>query len=375
MRQCEQACLRSGWPYGGTRGWAACREAETRPGRDSAFRHYSGLRSGRGDTTGEFLGVAFSDAAPPNGEDLLYVFRARVEGRSLLLPYNIMRKAVATPLPCHGHALLDDGTLLVLRAGSDQAARVHPIQRWHPPYVADSYVAARPVGASAPALIGNAELVRGISNCRPVARLVADKTAPTTGVYETLLAAFARATDQHHWRDRAEVGDPLRPLVRRQGSGSWLSGGDGLNGVVANRARQSSSSRASTGSRWRKQPAIFAARAAVTSLRSWRIRCPRRPRHRIWLPDGGKSGRGAEPGSVHREAGARHQLVFVDRLVSTLIRLRHDLPHAVMGVLFGGDRSTVTRAVAEVRQLPAERGFAVPDQPGLRPRTLEDVFS
>ncbi len=203
MRQCEQACLRSGWPYGGTRGWAACREAETRPGRDSAFRHYSGLRSGRGDTTGEFLGVAFSDAAPPNGEDLLYVFRARVEG----------------------HALLDDGTLLVLRAGFDQAARVQPIQRWHPPYVADSYVAARPVGASTPALIGNAELVRGISNCRPVARLVADKTAPTTGVYETLLAAFARATDQHHWRDRAEVGDPLRPLVRRQGSGSWLSGG------------------------------------------------------------------------------------------------------------------------------------------------------
>nr|WP_246033803.1 transposase family protein [Streptomyces hundungensis] len=61
--------------------------------------------------------------------------------------------------------------------------------------------------------------------------------------------------------------------------------------------------------------------------------------------------------------------------MSTLIRLRHDLPHAVMGVLFGGDRSTVTRAVAEVRQLPAERGFAVPDQPGLRPRTLEDVFS
>ncbi|MEU3501434.1 DNA repair ATPase [Streptomyces hundungensis] len=164
---------------------------------------------------------------PPNGEDLLYVFRARVEGRSLFLPYNTMRKAVATPLPCHGHALLDDGTLLVLRAGSDQAARVHPIQRWHSPHVADNYAAARPVGASAPALIGSAELVRGISNCRPVARSVTDMTTPTTGVYETLLAAFARATDQHHRRDRAEVGDPLRPLgeVRRQGSGSWLSGG------------------------------------------------------------------------------------------------------------------------------------------------------
>ncbi|WTP55326.1 transposase family protein [Streptomyces tauricus] len=74
-------------------------------------------------------------------------------------------------------------------------------------------------------------------------------------------------------------------------------------------------------------------------------------------------------------AGARHQLVFVDRLVATLIHLRHDLPHAVLGVLYGVDRSTVTRAVGEVRRLLAQRGFAVPGRPGLRLRTLEDVFA
>jgi hypothetical protein len=74
-------------------------------------------------------------------------------------------------------------------------------------------------------------------------------------------------------------------------------------------------------------------------------------------------------------AGARYRLVFVDRLVVTLIHLRHDLPHAVLGVLFGVDRSTVTRAVGEVRRLLAERGFAVPDRCGLRLRTLEDVFA
>lgn len=67
--------------------------------------------------------------------------------------------------------------------------------------------------------------------------------------------------------------------------------------------------------------------------------------------------------------------MFVDRLVLTLIHLRHDLPHAVLGVLFGIDRSTVTRAVGEVRRPLAERGSAVPDRPGLRLRTLEDVFA
>ncbi|MGW4148401.1 transposase family protein [Streptomyces albogriseolus] len=74
-------------------------------------------------------------------------------------------------------------------------------------------------------------------------------------------------------------------------------------------------------------------------------------------------------------AGARHQLVFVDRLVATLIHLRHDLPHAVLGLLLGVDRSTVTRAIAEVRGLLAERGCTVPDRPGLRLRTLADVFT
>lgn len=74
-------------------------------------------------------------------------------------------------------------------------------------------------------------------------------------------------------------------------------------------------------------------------------------------------------------AGARHQLVFVDRLAATLIHPRHDLPHSVPGPLFDVGRSTITRAIAETRTLLAERGCAVPDQPRLRLRTLADVFA
>ncbi|MEE1813390.1 transposase family protein [Streptomyces sp. BE133] len=85
----------------------------------------------------------------------------------------------------------------------------------------------------------------------------------------------------------------------------------------------------------------------------------------------------ARGGARKREAGAgaRHRLVFVDRLVATLIHLRHDLPHAALGLLFGVDRSTITRAIGEIRGLLAERGCAVPDRPGLRLRTLADVFA
>jgi hypothetical protein len=70
-------------------------------------------------------------------------------------------------------------------------------------------------------------------------------------------------------------------------------------------------------------------------------------------------------------AGARYKLVFVDRLLATLVRLRHGTTHDVLACWFGVDRSAVTRAVGEVRPLPAGRGCTV--APGFRLRTLADV--
>ncbi|MET8454581.1 transposase family protein [Streptomyces sp. NPDC005209] len=74
-------------------------------------------------------------------------------------------------------------------------------------------------------------------------------------------------------------------------------------------------------------------------------------------------------------AGPKQRLVFVDRLLITLVHLRLGLPHAALAQLYGVDRSTVSAAVREIRPLLAARGFAVPDRPGLRLRTLEDVFA
>ncbi|MDJ0340494.1 transposase [Streptomyces sp. H10-C2] len=74
-------------------------------------------------------------------------------------------------------------------------------------------------------------------------------------------------------------------------------------------------------------------------------------------------------------AGPGHQLVFVDRVLVTLVALRWGLSHKVLAVLFEVSASTVDRAVAEVRPLLAARGFAIPDRPGIRLRTLADVFA
>ncbi|ROQ36200.1 DDE superfamily endonuclease [Streptomyces sp. PanSC19] len=98
---------------------------------------------------------------------------------------------------------------------------------------------------------------------------------------------------------------------------------------------------------------------------------------RPWVAGDGGRLHQARGGARKRAAGAgaRHRLMFVNRLVATLIHLRHDLPHAVLALLDEVDRSTRTRAVGEVRRLLAGRGCAVPERPGLRPRPLEDVFA
>jgi Helix-turn-helix of DDE superfamily endonuclease len=74
-------------------------------------------------------------------------------------------------------------------------------------------------------------------------------------------------------------------------------------------------------------------------------------------------------------AGPDHDLPFTDRVIATLVYLRFQLPHAALAVLYGVDRSTITRAVGEIRPLLAARGFAVPGEAGVRLRTLADVFA
>ncbi|MFD6657539.1 DNA repair ATPase [Streptomyces parvus] len=165
------------------------------------------------DTAEELTEPVFEGAVrSPNGEDVLYVFRSRDGLRSLLLPYNLIRQEVATPLTGRGHALLDDGTLVLLRDNPDGPARVHPLQRWQTPYVSDTYAAARPAGTGPLARTGNADLVRGISDCLALAHGVQDMT-PTTAVYGQLAADCARAQDRYHWLSDPELGSLGKPLA------------------------------------------------------------------------------------------------------------------------------------------------------------------
>jgi hypothetical protein len=72
-------------------------------------------------------------------------------------------------------------------------------------------------------------------------------------------------------------------------------------------------------------------------------------------------------------AGPDHDLPFTDRVIVTLVHLRFQLPRKALAGLYRVDRSTLTRAVHEIRPLLAARGFAVPGEPGIRLKTLADL--
>lgn len=144
----------------------------------------------------------------PNGEDVLYVFYEQLSGRSILLPYNMVRQEVTTPPWCHGHTFFDDGTMIMFRS-EPEPTRTHPLQVWESPYSTQEYFDAQPRESSELDRIGNPNLVTGIADALALTRLISD-VEPTTETYGELLGAAARFLDQHHWA--SEVGDLAEPV-------------------------------------------------------------------------------------------------------------------------------------------------------------------
>ncbi|HEX9983141.1 MAG TPA: DNA repair ATPase [Thermoanaerobaculia bacterium] len=144
----------------------------------------------------------------PNGEDVLYAFHRRDEGRTLLFPYNLIRKEVVNPLTCHGYSLYDDGKLVIFEATGAEPTRVHAMRIWQTPFVSDDHAAKAPKTGSFLEKIGNRDLVRGLSDALTICRLI-DEQSPTRATYEDLVAAAKRVADAYYWLGNAEAEDLL----------------------------------------------------------------------------------------------------------------------------------------------------------------------
>ncbi|MCA9658804.1 MAG: DNA repair ATPase, partial [Myxococcales bacterium] len=171
---------------------------------------------------GEIHGLEFErrlDA--PNGEDVLYVFHRRDEGRYVLLPYNLIRKELQNPIVCHGYSIFRDGSMVVFRLVGEEATAIHPMQVWQTPFCSVEHAAAAPTDDSYLAKVGNAELVRGISEIYSVVRLV-DNQSPQRLTYEDMIAAATRLLDNYYWLGHAEVGDLASTVAAIRDTGELI---------------------------------------------------------------------------------------------------------------------------------------------------------
>ncbi len=154
---------------------------------------------------GETKGMVFRrHFKAPNGEDVLYVYDRIEDGNYLLLPYNLIRKEVANPITCHGYSVFDDGKLVVFKSLSDEPTKVHPMQVWQTPFCTQEHAAAAPTDGSFLAKVGNAELVRGISEALTLRR-IAETENPTRQTYEDVINTSKRMIDAFYWLPNEEA--------------------------------------------------------------------------------------------------------------------------------------------------------------------------
>lgn len=147
----------------------------------------------------------------PNGEDVLYVFYQPGNGHYALFTYNLIDKTLAAPILANGYALYPDGRVLVFLTGRDEPSRLHPMQLWRTPFASEDHAAATPAAAGFFGRIGNAELVRGISELFAVARAVREQ-APTRAAYEDLIRQCGRLADACFWLGEPEADAALQDL-------------------------------------------------------------------------------------------------------------------------------------------------------------------
>lgn len=163
---------------------------------------------------GDYAGMSYeATVRSPNGEDVLYVFRHREQCRFALMAYNMIQKEVRPPIHCNGYTIYEDGTMVLFRSPTDgEPSRVQTMQIWRTAFFSSEFN-LRQQGKSGSYLesIGNAELVRGVSDALSVARRV-EEQQPSLAVYEDLVSALSRMADVYPWLGHEEVGNLLAPL-------------------------------------------------------------------------------------------------------------------------------------------------------------------
>jgi hypothetical protein len=137
----------------------------------------------------------------PNGEDSLYVFYQRQEGKYVLMPYRLISQKVEERITCHGFSIFPTGHLLLFRAESEPQKH-HMIQLRQTPYHQPGH---EPGGKKDAFLyqVGNKDVVRCLAECNEVLTLIG-KESPYAELYTDLTKRCGAILDSYPWLNSEE---------------------------------------------------------------------------------------------------------------------------------------------------------------------------
>ncbi len=139
----------------------------------------------------------------PNGEDVLFIFYQPKHNVVALFAYNLINQSMKNPIFGHGYGIYPDGKLVVFYA-EEEATRIHPIQIWQTPFYSEEYASQQSESDSFYGKIGNAELVRGISELFAIVRLVDKKDVSSTH-FQDVLKRSSKIFDNYYWLKSKEL--------------------------------------------------------------------------------------------------------------------------------------------------------------------------
>ena len=144
-----------------------------------------------------------------NGEDYLYVFYNQTSGHYVLLSYNMIEQAVATPIVCNGFSIFENGQLIYFKT-DESAQKHHAMQIWQTPYVGEDFS----VGEQQDSYIykiGNKDIVRAMAESHEIMNLI-DQEDSYTNLYVDLVKKSTDILDTYFWLKEEAVFDLAKPL-------------------------------------------------------------------------------------------------------------------------------------------------------------------
>ena len=148
----------------------------------------------------------------PNGEDFLYVFYEEVKGDYVLMPYNIIKQDISTPIFCNGFTLFPDGQLSYFHV-DEEATKHHQIKIWSTPF---SKIIKQNDQFKDSLLykIGNKSLVSAMAECQELITLL-NKDDSYDSLYDDIKKQAGEILDSYYWIHESEassISEPLKEL-------------------------------------------------------------------------------------------------------------------------------------------------------------------